>query len=181
MARWKGVAQNGQPKCPRTTRPPVTLVSIWVARVLVVLAAAASLSTLMGGLSLSAIIEDPFTSGPVLANYGVVLAFLLKRGPPAFASGMQLGLGSAFTTFMLLTLSSFASAALVVGIPAAWLGSILLAGLLNFLMIPSAVIGRLSPLRSRKAWLEFFFGFLSLAAVSSIYLWTVWRAANDHS
>lgn len=108
----------------------------WTARVVTALAA-------VGAFEGFAANGHRLESVPILAIYAVVLALLLRRSPSIVAYGMQLGLGTALTILSAGTLLLILPAALlVVKDPSSMLGKLLLAGLLNLLMIPSAILGR---------------------------------------
>lgn len=141
---------------------------LWAARVVTALAA-------VGAFEGFAAAGHRLEAAPILAIYAVVLGLLLRRSPPIVAYGMQLGLGTALTVLSvgMFLLIAFAAALVVTDFPS-MLGRLLLAGLLNVLMIPSAIVGRWGLAKDGKTIVRFWLGFLLVLIPASGYLFLSW-------
>lgn len=136
------IAEDSAPK------PRVGRLALWVARVVTVLA----------GVSAVVVEDDLIGSVVVIAVYGVVLTFLVRKPSSPVAYGMQLGIGMVVTTAALILLRLFSrilDGAVLAVMPFAGV-TILVCVLLNFLMIPSAVHGYLRFAKDREAKAKFY-------------------------
>ena len=151
----------------------VTLLSLWMARFVTVLAAVgtfaafAAVSGHPGTFSEFALFGHLWSSLPILAIYGAVLASLLRKRPSPGAYGIQLGLGIAGTAFSLWLLLEILGFGAWAGELIPVLDMLILAAFLNCLMFRSALDVPLYLAWDRRARVKFLLNTLVMLVVAS--------------